>query len=265
MKPKVSIIMGIYNCETTLNDAVKSIVDQTYSNWQLIMCDDCSTDQTYEVASALQKQYPDRILLLRNQKNMRLAATLNHCLQHADGEYVARMDADDLSFSQRLEKQVDFLENNSDYQVVSCKCVVFDENGEREVIGVEGEPSKKCMLYTVPFVHPTIMMRRSAYEAIGGYTVLPRTVRGQDVDLWFKFFSKGYRGYILPDVLYKYYNLQTTLKIRKNYKLALCYVKTNLVGFRLLHFPVYKYVFAFKPLISTLLPERLKIIHRKWK
>jgi len=261
--PKVSIIMGIYNCESTIGDAIESIIDQTYKDWELIMCDDCSKDGTYSVANQYCVKYSDKIILLKNATNQRLAASLNNCLAIARGEYIARMDADDINFPERLEKQVEFLDNHPEYQVVSCKSVVYDENGEREIIGVAGEPQKECMLHSVPFVHPTIMMRRNAYEMVGGYTVLPRTVRGQDIDLWFKFFSKGYRGYILPEVLYKYYNLKSTKKNRKSFKLAFNYTSTNLVGFKLLKFPLYYYAFAFKPIASTIIPERIKIMYRK--
>lgn len=263
--PMVSVIMGTYNDKDTVRKAIHSIQEQTYKNWELIICDDHSTDDTYEVLKEIQKDNPEKIILLRNNENMKLAFSLNRCLSVAKGKYIARMDADDISLPHRLETQVNFLETHSEYQVVSCRSVVFDENGEREVIGIEGEPLKECMLFNVPFVHPTIMMRKSVYDEIGGYTVLPRTERGQDVDLWFKFFSKGFRGYILPDVLYKYYNLRSTLKKRKNLRLAFNYTKTNLVGYHLLKFPKYKYIFAFKPVVSTLVPEKIKIIYRNNK
>ena len=89
---KVSIIMGIYNCATTLPEAIDSIFAQTYSDWQLILCDDGSKDGTYVVAKAYQERLPDKIILLKNEENMGLNHTLNRCLQVAAGEYVARMD-----------------------------------------------------------------------------------------------------------------------------------------------------------------------------
>ena len=77
---KVSIIMGIYNCAATLPAAVESILEQTYDNWELIMCDDGSDDNSYEVAQNIAKRFPEKIILLKNEYNMRLAATLNRCL-----------------------------------------------------------------------------------------------------------------------------------------------------------------------------------------
>ena len=106
---KISVIMGVYNCESTLERAIESIVNQTYGNWELIMCDDGSTDQTYDVAKRYQERYPQKIKLLRNDRNMKLAFALNRCLAEVSGELVARMDADDRSCPERLQRQVCFL------------------------------------------------------------------------------------------------------------------------------------------------------------
>ena len=104
--------MGIYNCADTLSEAIDSIINQTYTNWQLILCDDCSTDNTYNVAKSYQEKYPEKIVLVRNEVNSRLAFSLNHCLKYADGEFIARMDGDDISVSNRFEVQLKFLNDH---------------------------------------------------------------------------------------------------------------------------------------------------------
>ena len=109
-KTKVSVIMGFYNNESTLARAINSILNQTYDKWELIMCDDGSTDYSYSIAKDYFKKYPDRIKLLQNPKNRHLANALNRCLKVASGEYIARMDADDESLPQRFELQAEFLE-----------------------------------------------------------------------------------------------------------------------------------------------------------
>ena len=101
-KPKISVIMGIYNCAETLDEAVNSILGQTETNWELIMCDDGSTDNTYVIAEKYVQQYPNKIVLIRNDKNRGLNYTLNRCLKKAKGKYIARMDGDDLSLSERF-------------------------------------------------------------------------------------------------------------------------------------------------------------------
>ena len=93
--PVISVIMGIYNCAETLPRAVECIQNQTFSDWELIMCDDGSSDDTYEAALELAKN-DSRLVVIRNDKNMSLAPTLNKCLSYARGKYIARMDGDDL-------------------------------------------------------------------------------------------------------------------------------------------------------------------------
>lgn len=104
--------MGIYNCAPTLSEAIDSIVNQTYDNWELIMCDDGSTDDTYRIAESYRQKYPDKVKLIRNRHNSGLNITLNHCLEYAKGEYIARMDGDDISLPQRFEKEFNFLETH---------------------------------------------------------------------------------------------------------------------------------------------------------
>lgn len=87
----------------TLADALESIVNQTYTNWQLIMCDDASTDGTYSLAKSYADEYPEKIILLRNEVNSKIRVTLNHCLKYADGDYIARMNAMISHFLQDLK------------------------------------------------------------------------------------------------------------------------------------------------------------------
>lgn len=92
--PKVSVIMAIYNCSNYLEQAISSITQQTFTDWEFIICDDCSSDNSYE--QAIRKAACDnRIKVIRNEKNSSLAPSLNRCLQLAKGEYIARMDGDD--------------------------------------------------------------------------------------------------------------------------------------------------------------------------
>lgn len=96
-QPLVSVIMGIYNCEKTLKEAIISIQNQSYENWELIVCDDGSSDNTYSIAEEYQRSNPEKVILIRNECNMGLNFTLNRCLELARGKYIARMDGDDKS------------------------------------------------------------------------------------------------------------------------------------------------------------------------
>lgn len=116
--PRVSIIMGVYNGFGRMDRSIQSIINQTYKDWEFIICDDGSTDDTYmklQEYAALD----NRIVVLKNAHNSGLAQSLNNCLSVAKGEYVARMDDDDYSHSERLEKEVYFLNQHPEYAIVA--------------------------------------------------------------------------------------------------------------------------------------------------
>lgn len=190
-KPKVSMIMGVYNCQETVEESIESILHQTYENWELIICDDASTDGTYEKVLSYTKRHPERIRLIRNQQNQRLAASLNRCLAEARGELIARQDGDDLSVPIRLEKQVHFLDTYPEYDVVGTAMTVFDETGTKGVRALVSEPDRKVLARGTPFCHGTIMMRASAYKALQGYRSVKTTRRMEDIDLWIRFLLLG--------------------------------------------------------------------------
>ena len=194
--------MGIYNCASTLQEALDSLYAQTYQDFEIILCDDGSKDKTYEVALENQRKH-DNIVLLRNEQNLGLNVTLNKCLAAAEGEYIARMDGDDISLPTRFEKQVKFLDEHPEYAIVSTPMIHFDENGEifRGKV-CEGEAKKEMFNYGSPFCHAPCMVRREAFNAVEGYAVHPRLLRIEDYDLWRRLYEKGYIGYNLSEHLY---------------------------------------------------------------
>lgn len=265
---KVSIIMGIYNCASTLSEAIESILNQTFTDWKLIMCDDGSKDSTYELANDYQKKFPDKILLIKNEENMGLNFTLNKCLKEAKGKYVARMDGDDISLPDRLEKEVNFLEQHSEYSIVSTPMFFFDENGvwgRNHSIQI---PEKKDFIHHSPVhCHAPCMILREAYESVGGYTVDSRMLRFEDINLWYKLYAKGYRGYNLNEPLYMMRDDQNAMKRRSlKSRMNAVYVMYN--GFRLFEFPWFMYIYIvfdfMKHFIKGIMPEWLYMIfHRK--
>ena len=119
--------MGIYNCGQTLSESLDCLLNQTCKSWKCIMCDDGSTDDTYEVASGYVDRYPNKFILIRNKANCGLNVTLNKCLELADTEYIARMDGDDICDNTRFEKELIFLENNKDFDIVSSNMNLYDD------------------------------------------------------------------------------------------------------------------------------------------
>lgn len=261
----ISVIMGIYNCETTLSEAVDSILNQTYENWKLIMCDDGSTDNTYKVAEDYVNKYPDKIVLIKNDKNSGLNKTLNHCLQYADGDYIARMDGDDISLPIRFEKEITFLENKPQYDIVSSSMIYFDENGDWGQGSVVSYPQKENFISGTPFCHAPCMVRANVYKEVGGYSQNPKTLRAEDYDLWFRAYSLGHRGYNFSEPLYKMRDDENAYSRRKfKYAVNEAYVRYN--GFKMLGLPVKTYLYALRPIIVGLLPKPIYMsLHHKRK
>lgn len=267
-KPVISIIMGIYNCATTLAEAIDSIIAQTYDNWELIMCDDGSADNTYEVALEYKNKYPDKIVLLKNEKNMGLNYTLNKCLESAKGEYVARMDGDDISLPTRFEKEIDFLIKNPQFAVVSAPMIMFDEKGEWGRTSVIERPEINDFCTHTPFFsHAACIMKKSVFDEVGGYTVDPKFLRVEDCNLWFKVYAQGYKGANLTEPLYMMRDDRNATH-RRSIKARIngCYVVYD--GFKMLHMPWYKYFYVVKnaviELAKCLIPVGVyEYIHKK--
>lgn len=262
MEKKVSVILAVYNCADTLDEAIHSIVNQTYSNWELIICNDASTDDTKEIVEKYKNKFSEKIKLLENIENKGLSFSLNQCLKYASGEYVARMDGDDISLLNRFEKQVSFLNQNPEMSVVGSSMIRFDEKGEYGILKSIPKPNKYSLKKGVPFYHATIMMRKSTYVSLGGYTVSKRTIRGQDVDLWFRFYSKDFMGANIEEGLYKVREDEKAYKRRK-IKYSIDFSKTLFMGFNLLNFPLRYYPYITKPVISSLIPYKIKYYRNK--
>lgn len=212
---RISVLMGIYNCAPTLQEALDSLYSQTYQGFKIILCDDGSTDDTLKIAEENARLHAN-VIVIRNKHNMKLAATLNHCLEYADTEYVARMDGDDLCDPCRFEKELAFLDAHPEYALVSCPMIHFDENGEwKRGKVLEAEPTYKSFSYGTPFCHAPVMMRTDVLKEIGGYTAEPWLERAEDYYLWYKFYKAGYKGYNLSEHLYSMRDDKNALARRK--------------------------------------------------
>ena len=261
MTEKISVIMGIYNCADTLKEAVKSIENQTYENWELILCDDGSKDGTYQIAEELKNQ-DSRIILLKNEKNLGLNKTLNRCLASATGDYIARMDGDDDCRSDRFEKQIAFLQTNPEYQIVSSSMVLFDESGEWGTVSCPEFPKAKDTVERTAFCHAAVMVKKECMDKVGGYTEDDRMLRVEDVNLWIKLYAAGFKGYNIQEPLYRMRNDQNALNRRK-YKYRINSVYVRLKGCKALKLGVKSYIKAVTPMINGLVPAKLRHFIRK--
>lgn len=188
----VSVLIPVYNVEFYVKDAIESIQNQTYKNLEIIVVDDASTDNTYDVVEKLAKD-DRRIKLYKNESNLRIVKTLNYALTLANGYYIARMDGDDISAFDRIEKKVKFLEESSDIDLVGCSLVSIDSNGE-EIKRVKKlddfDLIKKTLRYTSPISHIWVC-KKTVYEKLGGYRELSGA---EDYDFILRLISSGMKS-----------------------------------------------------------------------
>ena len=261
--PLISVIMGIYNCAETLPEALDSLFAQTVQDFEVILCDDGSTDDTYKVAERIQQTYSKQIVLLRNEKNEGLNHTLNVCLKAAKGKYIARMDGDDRCSVDRFEKELRLLEEDKSISIVSSDMIHFDETGTWGMISHPRDPEPKDFLHGTPFCHAPCMVRREAYEAVGGYTEDESLLRVEDYNLWMKMYQKGFRGKNIHEPLYEMRDDRNAYSRRK-FKYRLNEAHAISLAVKNLRLPVYGYVYALRPILVGLLPKKLyDSLHKK--
>lgn len=252
----ISIIIGVHNLSPRWMSAINSLKEQTYKDWECIICDDGSTDDSYEKLKELEER-DNRFRIIKNNRNLGLAAALNNCIRHANGIYIARMDDDDISLPNRLEIEVNFLKKNKDYSFVSSN--YYLDTGEELIEKVEIEkPDTSDFLWTSPFLHPATMFRKKDLQSVNGYTEGKITSRAEDYDLYMKLYSKGLYGYNIQKYLYKYYVGKREIEKKSKYKFRIYESIVRINGFQRLDISFIKYFpFVIKPLIIGLLPKSL--------
>lgn len=263
-RPLISVLMGIYNCEKTLSDAIDSIIAQTYENWELILCDDGSNDKTYDIACDYVSRVPDKIKLIKHEKNAGLNKTLNDCLKEAKGEYIARMDGDDISLPERFEKELSALMSDDSIVLVSCPMIYFDENGEWGMGSASTEyPKPEMLVHGTVHCHAPCMVRADVMKQVGGYTEHKKLLRVEDWHLWVKVYSLGYKGRNLSEHLYKMRDDRDAASRRKfKYRFNEAYVSRLAV--KMFDLPKWKYIYSLRPIIVGLLPKPVYMyLHKK--
>ena len=188
--------------------------------------------------------------------------TLNNCLKAATGDYIARMDGDDISLLTRFEKEVNFLDTHPEYAIVSTPMIYFDEKGEFGRGKGGDAPTTKTFIYKTTHCHAPCMVRREAYEAVGGYTVDKRLLRVEDYHLWMKMYAKGYRGYNLDECLYAMRDNQNAIT-RRDWVSRRNGMYARWLACRTLKLPLKAYFYCLKPLMIFLLPKSIyKSLHK---
>ena len=252
---RISVLMGIYNCAPTLQEALDSLYVQTYQGFKIILCDDGSKDDTLKIAEENAKKH-ENVIVIKNEHNMGLNYTLNHCLEYADTEFCARMDGDDTCHPTRFEKEIKFLDEHPEYAIVSTTMHHFDEMGIFRTGMASGEPKPSDYPKGVPFNHAPCMIRTSAYKTVGGYSVSGKLLRQEDYHLWLKMYEKGFRGYMLNEPLYNMRDDRNAYA-RRNWISRRNEAYVKYLACKMLNLPFWYYMYCLKPIILYIMPQWL--------
>ena len=260
----VSVLMSVYNGASTLEKAAASVLTQTYRDLELILCDDASTDDTWRIMQRIAAS-DARVTIFQNETNLGLGASLNRCLSRAQGEYIARQDADDLSDPDRIERTLDFL-LSSGAPYAACGVRVFDDSGVWSMRQFPQKITKHIIAQKNPFFHPTMIFRRAVIESVNGYRAAPETRRTEDYDLVMRLAAQGDIGENLQEILYSVYEPQEAY-LRHNAKTRLYEVRVRARGLRVMGSPVSDYIYLVKPLIMACVPRGMmrSVKRLQWK
>lgn len=180
--PRVSVIMAVYNGGQYLKESINSVLNQTFSDFEFIIINDGSTDNTSKVLDSFNDP---RIIRLKNEKNIGLVKSLNRGISVARGEFIARIDADDMSHLDRFQKQMDFLKNHPEVGVLGTAIENIDASGHRLSISSQPENHELIlwkMIFECAIIHPTVMMRKAVIVKVGGYN--EKFAQIEDAELW---------------------------------------------------------------------------------
>lgn len=247
----ISVIMSVYNPDPyQLSQAVRSVIGQTFRDWEMILYNDGS-DPEYSKTIADAAALDGRIHYIYQKENHGLAYGLNECLAKARGKYVARMDGDDISHPQRLQKLYDFLETHPEYQWAGTNTALMDDGGKWGSRKMPEIPEKKDFLNYSPYVHPSVMFRRSVLRECYGYRI---SRKGEDYDLFMRLHAMGYQGYNLQEELF-FYRENPDAVSRQKWRWRLEEVGIRLRGFaRLKLLKPANAVYIVKPLVMGFVP-----------
>lgn len=210
--PCVSVLMPVYNAERFLKSAVDSILSQSFSDFELVAINDGSTDSSLDILESYSDQ---RIRIISNTRNLGLITTLNNGLKEARAEYVARMDADDVSHPERLEKQVRYLDKNPNTVMVGSWGIYIDEAG-CNLFPIQpphhSKEMRKALFKFNCFIHPSVMFRKIPVLSAGGYN--EKAQHAEDYDLWLRL-SESFSLANIPEVLVSYRIHADQISLRK--------------------------------------------------
>lgn len=193
----ISVIMSVYNDENNVANAIQSILDQTFDDFEFLIIDDCSTDNTYEEMTKFLND--SRVKLYVNEENIGLTKSLNKLIEESSGKYIFRQDSDDISFNNRLDEQIKILETKD---VKTCTTRAIDINNNKIIPGLSSWiPKKITMKFKNPYIHGTLAIEKLLLNSIGNYS--EDFYYSQDFRLYLDLLQKNEKIYEIKKPLYK--------------------------------------------------------------
>ena len=208
-KPKVTILLSVYNGEKHLSESIDSLLFQTYKNIEILIIDDNSNDATFDICKKYEESF-NNIKVFKNLKNLGLTKSLNFLIEHSSGTYLARQDADDISEVTRIEKQIKFMNK---YKLDACttRAYVMKQNKVTPNKSVY-MPKKLVMRFKNPFIHGSLMIKKTSILEVGKYN--EKFYYSQDYKLMYDLIEKGYKVKIIKKPLY-ILNMEGNISIEK--------------------------------------------------
>ena len=254
---KVNVVMGVYNGERYVRQAIESILSQTFSDFEFVIVDDASRDKTRSILEEYKKR-DKRVRVVLNEKNIGLTKSLNEGIQSSDGMYIARMDADDICHPERLKLQAAFLDKNPNCGVVGSWYVKVDEQGKelwRKKLPLKDEELRSLLIKANIFPHASVMLRRAALDKVGLYDESWKLT--QDYELWFRITSQ-YKIGVIPEFLLFSRTSGSSLTSTRNREQIMCSLRAQRDAIKRGQYPKLAYVFLFPRLLSFLVPLSLR-------
>ena len=199
--PLISVLMPAYNAEKYIGEAIKSVLNQTYTDFELLVMNDGSTDRTEDIILSFND---NRIRYIKNETNLKLIATLNKGIDLACGKYIARIDADDICLPERFEKQIKFLENHPDYVLCGSWAYLINSKGEKtgRIKYINNHSLLQIsLLFSCPIIHPSVMART---EILKQFQYCHSALHTEDLELWLRIVNAGLQIANIPQFLIKY-------------------------------------------------------------
>lgn len=256
--PYISVVMGVYNCPTErmLYKAIQSILNQTYRDFEFVICDDGSTNDTFRWLQNIAKT-DSRIVLLRNSHNESLAKALNKCIMHARGALIARQDIDDYSQPNRFEQQVRYLRQHKEVAFVGSNCLIYNENGVYCKRVMPETPTVTDFLLNSPFIHGSLMIRKEALLQVNCYKPCGKSKKYEDYELFMRLYQKGLCGANLQQMLYSFHCDLTNRHV--GYTMRMDEARVRMDGFQRLGLMPKGMIYVMKPVVLAFVPHKLQV------